>query len=438
MTTEDYYALYGIFQSTRYPWPGIELEQRQRDLVPLVDEALAQRVLDERAEKERELERNVKTLTALFKDAKEDARKELEGRLTEAKKATEQFKNQALPFEVAYGVVDSATIEDAHVQVKGDPLKKGPEVKRRFLAVLGGGALAEGDRTSGRRQLANWIVGDAKRLTARVMVNRVWLHHFGRGLVETPNDFGRQGKPPTHPELLDWLSRRLIDGDWSLKKLHREIVLSATYRQSCTGEDSDGPQTQATFGCLVFHEGDWMPSRFAILCCKLAEVLIEPSVRLILFRTIRVEVYTASSVQGALPNAATECLHDDSTHPKGPFLATFDGADAASSTPQRLVSTTPIQALYFLNDPFIHERAKEMEERLRPLDRTDSERIQRLYWILLGREAKSQELQNSMEFLQQVRILKEAHGATGEAWEKDAWQSLIRAMIRLNEFLYLD
>ena len=130
--------------------------------------------------------------------------------------------------------------------MRGNPETPGAKVPRRFLAVLGGdrGAFRQG---SGRLELARAIASPDNPLTARVMVNRVWQHHFGRGLVGTPSNFGALGERPSHPELLDWLARRFVAAGWSLKALHREILLSATYQQS-SRFDAHGrsPRTRAT------------------------------------------------------------------------------------------------------------------------------------------------------------------------------------------------
>ncbi len=132
--------------------------------------------------------------------------------------------------EVVYGVADGESA-NALVQLRGEPLRPGDEVPRRWLEVLGGDALPTVEAGSGRRELADWIASPSNPLTARVMVNRVWQHHFGTGLVSTPNDFGARA-PPSHPELLDWLATRFIESGWSIKELHRLIMNSSAYRMS--------------------------------------------------------------------------------------------------------------------------------------------------------------------------------------------------------------
>ena len=134
-------------------------------------------------------------------------------------------------------IVYESDMRDASLEIRGNPNKLGPPVPRRFVSVLARseGATKAWDSGSGRLDLAHSITSDSKDLVARVIVNRVWRHHFGRGLVETPSDFGRQGERPTHPELLDDLAYRFMEHDWSLKWLHREILLSATYQQARGG-----------------------------------------------------------------------------------------------------------------------------------------------------------------------------------------------------------
>jgi hypothetical protein len=202
ISAADYYALYGIFQSTRYPWPGIELEQKQRDLVPLVEStqlAEAEAARKSYDQERRQLERSVQKLKDSVKETPAEQKEQVQAQIKEAEAALKEFLKKGLPFELAYAVTDHSKAQDATIQFKGDPAKPGPVVRRRFLTVLGGNELPEGTTTSGRRELAEWIVSPTNPLTARVMVNRIWLHHFGKGLVPTPNDFGKQGKAANPP-----------------------------------------------------------------------------------------------------------------------------------------------------------------------------------------------------------------------------------------------
>src|SRR5205085_12696499 len=132
---------------------------------------------------------------------------------------------------------DSDSPVNPHVFLRGNPGNPGPEVPRQFLLCLAGDKRQPFKQGSGRLELAQAIASKDNPLTARVLVNRVWLHHFGVGLVQTPSDFGLRGEPPTHPELLDYLAATLMDQGWSIKKLHRLILLSAVYQQQSDERD---------------------------------------------------------------------------------------------------------------------------------------------------------------------------------------------------------
>lgn len=142
------------------------------------------------------------------------------------------------PFEMTYGVVEG-TPHNVAIQLRGEPDKPGEMVPRSLIRSLGGNALPPNIVGSGRLELANWLTRADNPLTARVIVNRIWQHHFGRGLVKTPNDFGVRGLPPTHPELLDHLASHFMKNGWSIKEMHRLIMLSSAYQQSSIPDSSE-------------------------------------------------------------------------------------------------------------------------------------------------------------------------------------------------------
>jgi len=135
-------------------------------------------------------------------------------------------------------VADKAKANDSYVYIRGEKNKKGPVVPRSFLEVLTGGTRKAFTQGSGRLELARAIADPANPLTARVVVNRAWTHHLGDGFVTTPDDLGVMSEKPAHPELFDWLTVRFVADGWSMKKLHRRILLSATYQQSATNAPS--------------------------------------------------------------------------------------------------------------------------------------------------------------------------------------------------------
>jgi hypothetical protein len=380
-TTEDYYALYGIFHSTRYPWPGIELEQKQRDLVPLIGD--------------------------------------------DAKKMT--------PTALAYAVQDAKVIEDAAVQIKGNPANLGERVPRRFLTVLGGETLADDDLSSGRMQLAEWIVSPNNPLAMRVIVNRVWLHHFGKGLVSTPNDFGRQGKPPTHPELLDWLASEFRMSGYSIKALHRTIMLSRVYQLSS--------QTSAPAVDLD-PTNEWLSSfpRRRLDAEAIRDTLLLLAGTLDLspgephpFPPQNEWKFTQHNPFKAVYESNHRSVYLMTQRiQRHPYLAIFDGADPSASTPARMTSTTPIQSLYFLNDPMVHEQANRFAERIVAAASDDHDRLSFAFGHAIGREPNAREKEASLKFLNQMR------SSPDDADQLVAWQAMVRVIFRLNEFVYVD
>ncbi|PAW91492.1 MAG: hypothetical protein B9S33_00955 [Pedosphaera sp. Tous-C6FEB] len=243
----DYYALYGIFNSTTFPHPGSEGMNRPKDFVTLGSKAEVEAATKAWKDQLAALEADAKKAEA----AKAEADKlpaespDKKAKVDEATKAVAAAKakhkqlSETVPYELAYAVADSGKPANARLHVRGDPARPGEEVPRRFIQVLGGQPLPKDCGNSGRLDLANWIADPANPLTARVLVNRLWQHHFGRGLVTTPNDFGTRGQAPTHPELLDFLAQKFIASGWSVKAMHRLILTSRTW-QLASGPELQG------------------------------------------------------------------------------------------------------------------------------------------------------------------------------------------------------
>ncbi len=254
------------------------------------------------------------------------------------------------------------TLEDlpapvaAHVFVRGNPNQPGDEVPRRFLRVLSAGEPLRFTHGSGRLELARAITDRANPLTARVIVNRVWLEHFGAALVRTPSDFGLRSQRSTHPELLDHLAWSFVEDGWSLKKLHRRIVLSAAYRQA----SDDRPAARA-----VDPENTWLwrmnrrrldfeATRDALLAVggKLDKRLGGPPVK-----------------QLAEPNSTRRTIYSyiDRLNLPGLFR-TFDFANPDATSPERSLTTVPQQALFFMNSPLVVEAARDLLARVEVAD----------------------------------------------------------------------
>lgn len=439
VSTADYYALYGIFHSTRYPWPGIELEQNQRDLVPLVPTEEAAPVFAARRQQRQALQSEVRRLQQERDAATGDARIELDKQLTDAKERVTNHDKLPLPFDQAYAVVEGNRIEDVAIQQKGDPAKPGPVVRRRFLTMLGGMPLPDTDSTSGRLALANWIVDPANPLTPRVIANRIWLSHFGRGIVPTPNDFGRQGRPPTHPELLDWLASRLIESGWSIKSLHRTILLSHTYRLSGDRTADAVRRDPANELLAAFPrrrlDAEAIRDTLLVLGGNLdatpggAHPFPEPTTWKFTQHNPFKAIYDTHRRSVYLMTQRIQ---------RHPYLAIFDAADPSFSTPLRLVSTTPLQALYLLNDPFVHEQARGLASRLLSERGDATSRVALAYRLALSRDPEIEELAAAIELVDQVLAQLHQGGVTGESGEVQSWEAFCRALIRLNEFVYID
>lgn len=324
---------------------------------------------------------------------------------------------------VAYAVVES-TPQDACVHLRGDPEQPGDLVPRRWLSIFGGNRVPNG-AGSGRLQLGNWIVEHP--LSARVIANRIWQWHFGRGLVATSNDFGSRGRAPSHPELLDWLAAQFRSSGYRMKQMHRLIMLTEAYQRSSkvsvTTLDED-PENRllARFPRRRLDAEEIRDSLLLVagrLDLSVAEAHPFPPV----------ESWTFTQHN---PFAASYETNTRSAYlmiqrqQRDPWLTLFDGPDPNASTPWRQITTVPTQALYFLNAPFFHEQAEALAARLMSLD-SNAERQQQLFWSVLQRAPAA------VESDQAVRFLNDYPGSPIEKW--CAWS---RVLLSSNEFLFVD
>jgi hypothetical protein len=334
-------------------------------------------------------------------------------------------------FPVAYAVVD-AKPADVRLQQRGDPEQLGEEVPRRWLKVFGGEAVSA-DSGSGRAELAKWILSEP--LAARVVVNRLWQWHFGRGLVATPNDFGSRGEPPSHPELLDWLAARFLAEGGRFKPMHRLIMQTAAYRRS----GLVGP------ALLEADPGNRLVARFTrrrLSAEELRDSLLAASGWLDRsvgeahpFPPESAWTYTQHSpFEAVYPTRRRSAYVMRARQRQHPFFALFDGADPNASTPRRETTTVPTQALYFLNDPFFHEQAFALAERLlaevphagEGSSLTD-DRIQHAYSLAFQRRAMPEEITLLSDLV-----------ADAPAEDAAAWAGLARVVLASSEFLHVD
>jgi len=300
---------------------------------------------------------------------------------------------------------------DLPVFIGGNVSRPGETVPRRFLTVLSKGEPAPFRNGSGRLELAERIVGDAP-LTARVIVNRVWGWHFGRPLVGTPSDFGSQGERPTHPELLDDLTARFMANGWSFKWLHREIMLSAAYRQASARNDAalQSDPTNRWVWRMNPRRLDVEAWRDAILAVSgtLDTAMGGPSVDLESSDNTRRSVYAKIS---------RSRLH--------PLFRLYDFPDATQHSPGREITTTPVQQLFVLNSEFMERQAAALASFSAGLG-DDQDRVRFLYRRVFGRDPKPKEIDLGLSFLAKAR----------KQLGREAWPEYAQALLGTNEFIF--
>jgi hypothetical protein len=289
-------------------------------------------------------------------------------------------------------LVDRAKPASPRVFKRGNPLTKGEAVPRQFLQVLSPDPPQAFSKGSGRLELAQAITAPGNPLTARVIVNRVWMQHFGRGLVSTPSDFGIRSEPPSHPELLDWLARRFMDEGWSLKRLHRRILLSATYQQSSLVSADD----------IVSHKAQEIdPGNRLLWRMQTHRLGFEETRDAWLAATGELDLRVGGKPVElfAAQNARRTLYAHVDRERLSPVLRTFDFANPDLSIPQRNDTIVPQQALFGMNHPFLATRARALVRRTD--DSKDSaERVRRLYALLYQRAPTAAEMQTALAFLQ--------------------------------------
>jgi hypothetical protein len=304
--------------------------------------------------------------------------------------------------------------QDLNVFLRGNVERKGPVAERRFLQVLCNGEPKRFTAGSGREELAEAIVSRGNPLTARVMVNRVWSILFGRGLVGTPSNFGSQGQRPTHPELLDDLAVRFMDNGWSVKSLVREMVLSATYRQSSR---VDEPKQAID----AENQYLWRMNRRRLPIEMWRDATLAVSDELEAGDGKSLELDEATNHQRTVYARISRLKLND-------VLMQFDYPDANVHAEKRSVTTTATQKLFVLNSPFMLSRAKALAARLTGNPRENNRaRVEQAYQLLYGRPATSVEAALATEFL----------GKT-ETPEMPRWEQYAQMLLAANEMFYVD
>ncbi|MBO0862649.1 MAG: PSD1 domain-containing protein [Chloracidobacterium sp.] len=305
-------------------------------------------------------------------------------------------------------IADSNQPVDLRLHIRGDPYNLGDPVPRGYLTVLSKGEPIHFERGSGRLELAELIASDANPLTARVIVNRVWSHHFGAGLVRSLSNFGKVGDRPSHPELLDYLASRLIENNWSLKSLHREIMLSATYGLSSEFQRSN-------FNADPENRLLWRANRRRLDIESMRDSLLFVAGTL---DTTRAggppEEWKTSkrrSVYGRISRFRLERT-----------LSLFDFPDPTITSERRATTNTPLQRLFFLNSDMALDVSEALARRIEAAAQTDRERIGFVYELLFGRQPDDEEFSMAAKFLT----------------DGGSWREFAHVLISSNEFQFLD
>ena len=435
--TSDYYALYGIFKSTNYPHAGTEiyphtygfaaLNPDQADQLKRFETQLSG--LDNRIE-------DIKAGKIKFAGDDEKRRAEAENQAT-----LRRLSNQYPYLQKAYAVSDGKPV-NAKIMVRGEPASLGPEVPRGFLTILGGQKVPPEETGSGRLELAEWITDPKNPLTARVIVNRVWGWHFGQGIVATPDDFGARGEPPTHPELLDYLASRFIEGGWSIKNLHRMIMLTRAYQMSSAYDAASALKDSK-------NQYLWHFNRRRLDAEEVRDSLLAASANLdpapggefpfapeMTWRYTQHQPFIGKE-QDFANNKRSVYLMQQRIR-RQPFLDLFDGPDPNAVTGVRPVTTTALQALYTMNDPFFHAQADALAVRVGMAYGPDLDRLNYAYRLVYGRTPSLDEVRDCRQFLAQARESLAGTAVPEDRKNREALAALMRVLLSANEFVTLD
>ena len=335
-------------------------------------------------------------------------------------------------YEVAYGV-DEGTAVNARIQQRGEPARLGDEVPRRFLEVLGDD-IVPADSGSGRLQLADWLTRPTNPLTARVFVNRVWQWHFGQGLVTTPSDFGSRGERPSHPALLDWLAFEFMSSGWSIKSLHRKIMLSRTYRLASNDHD-ESIQTDPGNRWLWRYQrrpldAESIRDSMLFVSGGLDRSAPQPHP----FPDVNTWDFTIHRPFHAVYDSNHRSVYlMVQRNRRHPYLALFDAADPNQSVASRQPTTTPTQALFLMNSPFVHKQADLFAGRIVATSKQNVARVRFAFEAAHGRLPESSEFQDAVSFVSSYR-----EKLDGPKSEQQAWAALARVLLTSNAFLYME
>jgi len=451
ISTANYYGLAGIFKSTRAMEHYKKVARWQELPLPSSEtRALLEAHAAQIAEKQSAIQATLAAAQAAALNAQvggtpavdipeSELPADVKTQLAALRKDVAQLEKSPPEIPTAMAVQEDA-VADVAIHIRGNPLKLGDVVPRHVPEVLSKTAQATFDSTaSGRLELAEWMTSPQHPLTARVLVNRVWRWHFGRGIVASTDNFGLLGDAPTHPELLDWLASRLLESGWSIKSLHRCIVLSGTYQQRSdpTPELLAADPENRLWGRSSVRRLEAEAIRDALLAVSgqlddsVGGSLLKVKNRAYFFDHTSRDVtdYNIPRRSVYLPIVRNN-LYD--------VFQLLDYPDAAIPTGDRTTTTIAPQALMLLNSEFVFQISQALAKQILAEDADVHSHLQSLFERVYGREATSAELTQLHGFLEDVqRELGSSSGPAAEANRLQAWACVVQVLIASNEFVYI-
>ncbi|OWK47071.1 PSD1 and planctomycete cytochrome C domain-containing protein [Fimbriiglobus ruber] len=425
--TADYYSFYGVFASATEPkeLPLIGKVEHTKEYEAFETELnkREQALADARTKRTQAkltavaalagphgflVKRPERLLTRLDRNA-----------FTALQKQIDAFKTKSPVAPPRAMVLNDGAPFEPYVFLRGNQGSHGPKVPRQFLQVAAGPVRKPFKDGSGRLELARAIASPDNPLTARVFVNRVWMYHFGKPLVSTPSDFGTRSDAPTHPELLDWLAKRFVEDGWSIKALHKRMMLSAAYQRASDVSPAllaADPENRL-LGHANRQRADFEALRDSVL---------------VVARKLDPTAYGHPVDLFKAPYTGRRSVYGyvDRQNLPGTFRA-FDFASPDHHSPQRFQTTVPQQALFLMNSPFMAEQARAVAARADVVGVTEpGERVIQTYRAVLGRNPTGEEVNRAKAFVAAAE--KPAAGQLGP------WELLSQVLLMSNEFAFVD
>lgn len=453
----DYYAMAGIFLSSN-TWFGTYSSVQNRNSSELIElpvrdtkHAFKPLTADELADKKNQLTQGRQRMRELVRARRQDPGQvnqqqllRLNHVITMLEKELSSYDDDGKPIALAMGVTESETISDARLLVRGELALAKDEVPRGFLQVLSGvgGMEPISDDSSGRLELARWIASPENPLTARVMVNRVWMHLMGNGIVASVDNFGATGNRPSHPELLDHLALQFAE-DWSVKHLIREIVLSRTYQLSSDFEST--AFTTDPGNALRWRADkrrlDAESLRDSLLAISGTLDLEPPYGSVIVEQSLNVRGGGVADIDGFEATSPHRSVYLPIVRKQVPdSLAIFDFADPNSGVGKRETTTVPSQALFLMNSDFVRTQAEAMARRLMENEAIKPEQKgTAAFYLVYGRPPSEDERAKASHFFKKaLEVVSLETGVDRDAAYHEALTDFCHALFASADFLYVN